>query len=139
MTKAFEMNSFAVENGYSTRRGGSPRGFAAIEGVLRQGENVVFSWIADGVRDENKNSVFEGSCAFALTRGRLIFAGRVSGNYVAGSVPYSGIYEIDIRRKGLFGREAVVGLGKQELRFGGPEAALDEIADGLNHAFRMLT
>lgn len=136
LTKAFEMNSFAVENGYSTSKRGSPRGFAAIEAVLGQDEGVIFSWTADGVRDEDKNTLFDGTCAFALTPFRVIFAGRVSGNYVTGSLPYNVFYRIGIRRKGLFGHEAVVKLDKKAVRFGGPLAVLKEIAEGLDSAFR---
>lgn len=129
MKKAFEMNGFALENKFSALNHGTPNGFLAIETKLEAGEEAVFTWISDGLRDGSKKTVFEGMTAVAVTLGRLVVAGKKSGSYVTYTWPSWLISHIEISR-GIFRQELVLRVGKEKLRFSCGKAA-SRISDAL--------
>lgn len=137
MSKAFEMNSFAVENGYAAGSRGCPRGFAAVEQSFDESEAAILCWTAQKVREKNvKGMLFEGTTAFALTLGRLVFSGRISGNYEVRSIPVWSITDVRVSKKSLFfKKEIVVTHSAGELRFlcgSAPRKLCLEILDSLN-------
>lgn len=107
MQKAFEMNSFAVENGFASSMRGCPGGFAAIESRLDGGEYAVMCWTAQNIRNAQKRIMFEGTSAFALTLGRLILAGKTPSGYKLLTYPIWSIMDIKLSRNKLFSKDEI--------------------------------
>ena len=117
LVKAYEMNSFAVANGFSQSSRGCPRGFAVIESCIKLNEYASLCWCADNLTLGGRSPSYD-KAAFAMTNMRLICAGKTGAGYIAQSIPIQVITGAAAKRKKLFSKpEVVIFAEGGEIRF----------------------
>ena len=115
IAKAYEMNEFAVSNGFSPSPRGCPRGFAVIEDCVRLNEFIYLCWCTNGFSARGNKY---GKAAFVITSERLICAVKTGAGYEAQYVLAQSINRAESRRKRLFGKpEVVISTEDGDIRF----------------------
>ena len=118
MIKAFDMNSFAVSNGFSSGLRGCPRGFAAIEDRFDSSEEALLCWCTDSLKYGAKAAANDKGVAFVLTLGRLLYAVKTDTGYFVHSVPVWNITEVSVSKRRMFSKPVIIiTMIDGELRF----------------------